>query len=567
MDLIDHELTRFITSDEPEVIALVGAWGVGKTFSWQQAVKNNIYRFARSKYSYVSVFGLDSISELKRQIFMNVVESKGADSTATFSSFKVALATLDTSYSSGKMRKSTKALADKLSSIPYVQQFMPKVDLYSLADYSDTLICIDDVERAGDGLNVHDLMGCVSYLKEVRGAKVILLLNPEQAKGDKYLEFREKVVDIELNLDPTTENCLDIVFGHLQPECVKDAIYSVSKKLGIKNIRVLQKINRSVVQLITLLASSEAITVNAIVTSLILLQNSSFTSLVDPRYPPIDHILNDYCAYPFDEENDSPQVKEWRKILLSVDFISVDDIDHILAKGVKSGVFDVDALKPFVDIKNSEARQYNTDSAYSKAWREFFAEFRDESTNEIKAIADCFIKNVDGVTLSDANSLVALIRLCIREECSQINQHMLEQIISVYAKSYANRREAIDTELQLGNIDEDLSKVIHDACLEKNNAILPVEIAIDKLFHSNYQHKYVAAASTASVEQFCEFFLSENVKSEGTRYYIGEVLSFENYSGHNSEFFKIVHGKAITALQKIAERSIGNKFILGRFGL
>uniref|UniRef100_UPI0035699FA6 hypothetical protein n=1 Tax=Arsukibacterium sp. TaxID=1977258 RepID=UPI0035699FA6 len=204
---------------------------------------------------------------------------------------------------------------------------------------------------------------------------------------------------------------------------------------------------------------------------------------------------------------------------------------------------------------------------YSNAWRNFFAEFRDESTNEINAIAKCFIKNVDGVTLSDANSLVALIRICIREECSQIDPHMLDQIISVYAKSYANRREAIDTELQLGNIDEALSKGIHDACLEKNNAILPIEIAIDKLFHSKYQYKYVAAASTASVEQFCEFFLSEKVKSEGTRYYIGEVLSFENYSGHNSEFFKIVHGKAKAALEKIAERSVGNKFILGRFGL
>jgi len=565
--MINQKLTEVITSGEPEVVALVGAWGVGKTFTWQQAVKANLNRFARRKYSYVSVFGLDSISELKRQIFMNVVESVGADSAATFESFKVALATLDPSYSSGKIRKTFKILTDKLSSVPYVQQFMPKTDIYSLADYSDTLICIDDVERAGDGLNVHDLMGFVSFLKEVRKAKVILLLNPEQAKGKKYLEFREKVVDIELTLAPSTENCLDIVFGHFPSGNVKSALYSTIKKQEINNIRVLQKISRCVTQLEILLNSSEDITINAVVTSLVLFQNSSFTSLTDQRYPPVDHILNDFCAYPFDEENDTEQIKKWRKMLLNVGFISVDEIDSLLANGVKSGVFDLDALMPFVDMKNAEAREYNIHSEYSDSWRNFFAEFRDESTNEIKVIADSFIKNVDGVTLSDANSLVALIRLCIREECSQINQHLLEQVISVYAKSYANRREAIDSELQLGNIDDALSKGIHDACLEKSNAILPVEIAIDKLFHSNHQHKYVAAASTASVEQFCEFFLSDKVKREGTRYYIGEVLGFENYSGHNSEFFKIVHGKAIAALHKIAERSIGNKFILGRFGL
>lgn len=567
MELVEQELTRFITTHEPEVISLVGAWGVGKTYTWQRAVKDNLNQFARKKYSYVSVFGLDSISELKRQIFMNVVGSEGADSAATFESFQVALATLDPSYSSGKFRKTIKAITDKFSSVPYIQQFMPKTDIYSLTNYSDTLICSDDIERAGDGLNIHDLMGFVSFLKEARKAKVVLLLNPDQAKGAKYLEFREKVVDTELHLVPLAENSLDIVFGSLPHDCVKATLYSVVKKLEINNIRILQKIARSLNQLEPLLESSEDKTIETIVSSLVLLQNSSFTSLTDQRFPSLDHILKEFCAYPFDEDGESEQVKQWRKTLLKVDFISADEIDVLLAKGVESGVFDIDALKPFVDIKNSEARQYNTHSEYSDAWRDFFAEFRDESTSEVKNVADCFLKNVDGVSLSDANSLVTLLRLHLRGDCHEIKQQLLDKVISVYAKSYADRREAIDTELQLGNIDEVLSEAIHEACLEKNTANLPVEIAIEKLFHSTQQHKYVAAASTASIEQFYEFFLSDKAKSSGARYYIREVLSFENYAGHNSEYFHIAHAKAVQALQKISERSIGNRFILGQFGL
>jgi len=38
-DLVKREIVRFLKSEEPEVLCIRGKWGVGKTYSWKQYLK------------------------------------------------------------------------------------------------------------------------------------------------------------------------------------------------------------------------------------------------------------------------------------------------------------------------------------------------------------------------------------------------------------------------------------------------------------------------------------------------------------------------------------------------
>jgi DNA-binding LacI/PurR family transcriptional regulator len=86
IQLIANEIRRFLSTKDPEVICIRGRWGVGKTFAWNrylQAARAD-GMVALKRYSYVSLFGLTSLDDLKFAIFENAVP---ADNDAEPSQF------------------------------------------------------------------------------------------------------------------------------------------------------------------------------------------------------------------------------------------------------------------------------------------------------------------------------------------------------------------------------------------------------------------------------------------------------------------------------------------------
>lgn len=77
IEIVKSQIRRFLSSDEPEVICISGRWGVGKTYAWNQYVKDahDGANIALKRYSYVSLFGVNSLDELKYAIFENSVKS------------------------------------------------------------------------------------------------------------------------------------------------------------------------------------------------------------------------------------------------------------------------------------------------------------------------------------------------------------------------------------------------------------------------------------------------------------------------------------------------------------
>jgi hypothetical protein len=69
--LVLHEISRFLRGKEPSVLCVRGKWGVGKTYAWKAMLEKATAEpdgIGLERYAYVSVFGINSLEELKYAI-------------------------------------------------------------------------------------------------------------------------------------------------------------------------------------------------------------------------------------------------------------------------------------------------------------------------------------------------------------------------------------------------------------------------------------------------------------------------------------------------------------------
>ena len=65
------ELKRFLSTEDAETLCFSGHWGVGKTYTWQTLLTEatNANEVGLRRYAYVSLFGINSLDDLKLTIF------------------------------------------------------------------------------------------------------------------------------------------------------------------------------------------------------------------------------------------------------------------------------------------------------------------------------------------------------------------------------------------------------------------------------------------------------------------------------------------------------------------
>ena len=244
--LIKQEIHRFLSTADPEVVCISGKWGVGKTFAWNRYLKELASTTALKRYSYVSLFGVNSLEQLKFSIFENTVATMAAD-------LQPSIETLKTNARDTAARFGRKAMWF-LQELPFVKDYVGGLGPLWFLSVTETIVCIDDVERRGNDLSIREVLGLVSSLKEHKKCKVVLILNDDALKQDKR-EFRtyfEKTIDVALTFEPSAAECARIALDHTIPFNKQLADYCIT--LGISNIRVIKKIERAVGKLHPLLS-------------------------------------------------------------------------------------------------------------------------------------------------------------------------------------------------------------------------------------------------------------------------------------------------------------------------
>ncbi len=217
-----EKLKNLLDQNEGIAIAITGAWGVGKTHFWNDFIQK--YELGKRKYAYVSVFGVESLTDLKTLI----VEKIGSDAQSEFSFFE-------------KTSQSIKSVAKEFKTANIQGFTFGGSLLFSVlfGRISNAVICIDDMERKSSKLDIKDIMGLVDFLKNQRKCKVVVLLNDERDESGVYAEYKEKVFDDVLII----KDIADALSGLLENELpiVKDEFLRFYSCFKIENIRFYKK--------------------------------------------------------------------------------------------------------------------------------------------------------------------------------------------------------------------------------------------------------------------------------------------------------------------------------------
>src|SRR5438552_13776327 len=153
-------IDRFLAAETSGVLALKGAWGVGKTFAWHRIVRDVKNRIMFPSYCYVSLLGISSLSELRIAIFANTQSTRMIGE-------KVSVKTINEEWlalGGGLLRTLTQRAAQVLQ-VPYVKNLSIGLDSIAPHLIKNTLICLDDFERLSDNISPDELLGFISELK------------------------------------------------------------------------------------------------------------------------------------------------------------------------------------------------------------------------------------------------------------------------------------------------------------------------------------------------------------------------------------------------------------------
>lgn len=235
--VIEDRLKKLLDYEGPIGIAIKGEWGVGKTYFWKDFSENEI---SDKKVVYISLFGKSSVKEIKEDVIVQTLEFykklKGIMSHIKQINLNLPLVSLDIS----------------LESI---------LSLLKPRDLNNLIVCFDDFERISPKLEIKEIFGFISYLKENFMCKVVLIVNEESLKRDKengeeknqgknkqedfikvYDEYKEKIIDYELSFAPTVEENFNIMENHLLLDIAKDELLSFLKKFKINNLRIIRQL-------------------------------------------------------------------------------------------------------------------------------------------------------------------------------------------------------------------------------------------------------------------------------------------------------------------------------------
>lgn len=158
-----------VGADGGTVVALTGAWGVGKTYLWKNMVEPKL---AAETPITLSLYGVSSGSELRRKLvneyyFQKIAKFKKEGKKA-FSKKDVVGILADGAF------HLLKAVDSKFGTNAVTIEFDPTQFIKE-----GTVICFDDIERASETLSLPEVFGLANYLAEQKRCRVLLIMHDE----------------------------------------------------------------------------------------------------------------------------------------------------------------------------------------------------------------------------------------------------------------------------------------------------------------------------------------------------------------------------------------------------
>jgi len=554
IDVIKDQIFQFLSSDTPEVMAIKGEWGVGKTYSWKKFLSeaNTSNGIKLDRYSYVSLFGINSLEAFKYTIFENVVKKEMIGTEASLETFK--------NNATGIIESFGRQSINLFKGAPIVKSFSPAIETISFPSLNDTLICIDDLERIGSNLDIKDVLGLVSLLKEQKRCKIVLLLNDGEECLENYSKYREKVIDVELKFAPSPEECASIAYADDKENYPR--LKELVTSLEIRNIRILKKIERLVDLILPLAQEYEPEITDQVLHSLALFSWCYYSPSGNEDIPSLKFATSkgySLCGIGDDDEEDEKE-KKWKAILQGYNYQLTDELDLVIAEAVRTGFVIEEEFKAKATNKNQELLAAKSEGSFSEAWRLYHDSFDDNADEVVDGLFESFKKNCKHITPLNLNGTVSLFRE-LGEDAKA------SEIIDMYIEKRKDETELFN--LKENNFFGDIKdkEIIDKFNKEYNKSVTtesPKEV-LEKIAGKNGWEKNdeVVLANT-TVDEYYDLFKSEKGKHLSS--FINTCLKFGRF-GNATDQQKEIANRATEALKRIAAESEINKRRVKKFGI
>ncbi|MCU5537236.1 KAP family NTPase [Bacillus cereus] len=196
MQYIVDSILDYIERDKTNhAILLNGKWGSGKTYFWENVLKEKIeakekknkgiWRFKKEvdvkkrNAIYVSLYGVNNVEEINKKIFLGKWEKleKVTENKIVGGVTEIAKAILGSA---------------KNMELPFIKGMeVPNIDYRQFLNFTNTVLCFDDLERAS--IDINEVLGYINNFVEHDGIKVILIANENEIEAklnDKNFELK-----------------------------------------------------------------------------------------------------------------------------------------------------------------------------------------------------------------------------------------------------------------------------------------------------------------------------------------------------------------------------------------
>lgn len=250
------------------VIGLTGEWGIGKTHFWKNFYEEKRSELGYQKNAYVSLFGIDSLDGLKYEI---AIQTQAISTDKKDSGGNSIAKSLFTFLTNNVKIPDIESNGFALS----IGKNLITSSLFSLV--KDTIICIDDLERKSDNLDIKDIMGLINHLKTEKNCKVVVILHQDKT-DNQFQEYKEKVFDEIVHL---TEN-FSIIKTIIDDDEMIDTYKEFYQKLAVKNIRFYERIKRDYQEITELVDDLSLTSKDSILRNLLIVR---LADLIRPEIP------------------------------------------------------------------------------------------------------------------------------------------------------------------------------------------------------------------------------------------------------------------------------------------
>lgn len=564
--MITKSVDAFFTKND-KVAVVKGEWGVGKTYFWNSYIAGKIAsrEISQIAYSYISLFGKSNLNDIKQSIFQSAKTISANE--AVDISFDKAL-----EENSGIFNRLpwvrdslTKArgkapiigwLTGLIKDTPYTNKFASLIANFEYAMVNNYVICIDDIERKGESLSIKEVMGLVDELAQRKNCKVVLIFNenslPKENDKKEFETYREKVVDIELNYNPTHAENLACVFDDKMQYF--DVLLHLTTEFDIKNIRILKKIKWVIDEFWPSIDNRDQRLKDQFLSHVVLFCWSYYRSRNSLDIGVIKEKLHGDSWLSYLSEKDkkeSDEDKTYKEIATNLRLQGAAYDKHLLHL-LEHGYTNISEFEVIID---EISREIEIDVAAEKlraAWDIYSGSFADNLNDFKTAIKNILSENLDKIKLYDFASAIDVL--------SEFGEGV-ETYIQQYGDINKKLFESMDLSesISLGRIkNPDLIKRIEEVQISKKSLTID-EIAM-KIVKGGWNPEDIEFLCALSEEDYFDWMVKCN--NDLTSKLRGGLLLFTRLQTDNiqdKEKYKMISDKVITALKKIASLNEFNR--------